>query len=115
MTDTTTPNLISALGDTDQGAAALSPTPAIAPVPSTVAEVSTAPSEASKRAKRTLVQGAVITAVVAIAGVVVQATTTLTGSSVFHAATWEAVGGTAVVSVLHAVSSYVAAKVSPPQ
>lgn len=72
-------------------------------------------TEAKSRSVRTLVQGAVITAVIAVAGVVTSVVGTWGPDQVMSGPAWFALGTSAVVAILTSVASYVAAHVTPPK
>ena len=71
-------------------------------------------ADAKKRATRTLVQGLIVTGLVAVAVTVNGIVTTWTGDDVTNGASWVALGTAGVVSLLTAVSSYVARLLAPP-
>lgn len=76
-------------------------------------KASTTP-QAVDRAKRTLIQGAALTALVAIASAVSLVVAGWQPADVMDPASWANLGGTALVSVLLALAAYVHAKIAPP-
>lgn len=76
--------------------------------------MTTTKKQAKSRSLRTLVQGAIVTGVVAVAGVVTNVVSGWSGDDVLSGASWVAVGTSAAVAVLTSVASYVAAHVAPP-
>ena len=70
--------------------------------------------DAQARALRTLAQGAVVTALVAVATTVQLVVGGWQPDQVMQPASWVALGTSALVTVLTSVSSYVAAHLVPP-
>jgi hypothetical protein len=75
----------------------------------------TTAATARARSARTLAQGAAVTALVALATVVVNVVGGWTGDEVLSAGSWIALGTSAAVAVLTSVASYVAAYLVPPR
>jgi hypothetical protein len=72
-------------------------------------------SDAKNRALRTLIQGGIVTALIALATVVATIVGTWTGDDVLTAGSWVTLGTSALTTVLTSVASYVAGHVAPPK